>query len=459
MRDARQSRLHPAQHDALTGLAHRGCGHARLEAALARARADRSALALVMLDIERFHALNAALGHAAGDGVLQEVARRLVRETGPRDTVARFGSDEFFILLARLDSATALADADRLVARLTREVDVGGLRIPLRVRAGVALHPDHGSDAVALLRRADLALRQAKEGHSRLAVYESGHEERQLRRLGIVHALRDAVTGGQLALEYQPKLELRSRTIEQTEALLRWRHPALGATAPDEFIPLAEQTGQIEPLTRWVLGQVLQQMRAWRSCGVHVGAAVNLSALDLSAPDLPTAIAGLLGAHGVEAHDLTLEITESALMHQPDVARAGLESLHALGVRLALDDFGVGFSSLSRLRRLPVDELKIDRSFVSGLCVEGRQLRLVRSIVDLGHGLGLRVVAEGVEEIDALRVLEDMGCDAVQGYLVSLPLAPDELARMCRARHGGRRTVLRAGASSAVLGSRAAARP
>ncbi len=453
MRDGRHARLHPAQHDALTGLAHRGLGHARLEAALAARRTG--VLALVMLDLERFHALNAALGHAAGDAVLQEVARRLAREVGPGETVARFGSDEFFVLLARPGAATAQQDAERLVARIVREVEVDGLRIPLRVRAGVAIHPDHGGDAATLLRRAELALRQAKETQRPVAVYESGQEERQRRRLGIVHALRDAVAGGQLALAYQPKLELRRRTIEQAEALLRWRHPALGATDPGEFIPLAEQTGQIQPLTRWVLAEVLQQMRAWRERGLRVGVAVNLSALDLSAPDLPAALEALLAAHGVEARELTLEITESALMDQPDAARGALESLRTLGARIALDDFGVGFSSLARLRRLPVDEIKIDRSFVAGMGPDGRESRLVRSIVELGHGLGLRVVAEGVEEVGTLRVLEDLGCDAVQGYVVSPPLAAEPLAQMCRARRGARRRTREAGTARSVRGPRA----
>jgi len=439
MAGERQGRLHPAQHDALTGLAHRGLGHARLEAALGTARASGAALALVMLDLERFQALNAALGYGVGDRVLQEVARRLARYAGPRDTAARFGSDEFFVLLLRPDAATALRDVDQLRALLAREVEVEGLRIPVHVRAGVALHPEHGADAATLLRRADLALQQAKETQSPLAIYESGQDERQLRRLAIVHALRDAVAGRQLRLEYQPKLDLRTRSITQVEALLRWWHPAVGALSPDEFIPLAEQSGQIQPLTRWVLDEVLRQAHAWRQRGLSLGIAVNLSALDLSALDLPAAVATLLKLYDVEPRRLTLEITESALMRHPGEALGVLERLKALGVRLALDDFGVGFSSLSRLRRLPVDELKIDRSFVLGLREGSSDVLLVRSIVELGHGLGLRIVAEGVEDLESMRLLEDMGCDVVQGYFVSLPLAPEALAELCHARRGGRR--------------------
>jgi diguanylate cyclase (GGDEF)-like protein len=440
MRGGRQGRLHPAQHDALTGLAHRGLGHARLEAGLEAASASGATLAVVMLDLERFQALNAALGYAVGDRVLQEVARRLARFTGPRDTAARFGSDEFVVLLARSDAAAALRDVDRLSELLAREVEVDGLRIPVRARAGVALHPAHGTDAATLLRRADLALQQAREAACAIQVYENGQDERQLRRLAIVHALRDAVAGQQLRLEYQPKLDLRTRSITQAEALLRWRHPAVGALPPDEFIPLAEQSGQIQPLTRWVLDEVLRQACEWKGEGLTLGVAVNLSALDLSALDLPAALGQLLARHGIEPRRLTLEITESALMRHPAEGLGVLVQLKGLGVRLSLDDFGVGFSSLSRLRQLPVDELKIDRSFVLGLRGGSTDAVFVRSIIELGHRLGLRVVAEGVEEAAALQLLEELGCDVVQGYVVSPPLAPALLAEFCRARRGGRRT-------------------
>jgi len=438
MREGRKGRLHPAQHDALTGLAHRGLGHARLEAALQAARTGAAVLALVMLDVERFQSLNAALGYGVGDRVLQEVARRLARFAGTPDTVARFGSDEFFVLLLRSDAASALAEVDRLAEAMRHDVEIDGLRIPVRVRTGVALHPEHGDDAATLLRRADLALQQAKDASLPQCVYQSGQDERQLRRLAIVYALRDAVQGRQLHVEYQPKLDLASRTIAQAEALLRWHHPLVGAMAPDEFIPLAEQSGQIQSLTRWVLDTVLAQARAWHDAGLGLGLAVNLSALDLSALDLPGALRLLLERHGVDPRRLTLEITESALMQHPAEALGVLARLKDLGVRLALDDFGVGFSSLSRLRGLPVDELKIDRSFVSGVRDGSANASLVRAIVDLGHRLGLRVVAEGVEELEELRVLEAIGCDVVQGFFVSAPLAPERLVEFCRARHGAR---------------------
>lgn len=457
MRDGRRSRAHPAQHDALTGLANRGLAHARLEASLAASGASRRSFALVLLDVARFHALNAALGQAAGDAVLQELARRLARSAGPRECVARVGGDEFFVVLERTGTAAALDGVEPLLTRLTREFEIGGLRIPLEVCAGVAVHPDHGTDAATLLRRADLALRRAKRLQRRLVVYESGEEERQLRRLGIVQALRGAVAGDQLALAYQPKLEVRTRRIASAEALLRWRHPLLGATGPAEFIPLAEETGQIQPLTRWVLARVLQQMKDWRSRGLRVGAAVNLSALDLSAPDLPEAIAGLLSEHAADPSALTLEITESALMRHAEDAPGGLGALRALGVRVALDDFGVGFSSLSRLRRLPVDELKIDRSFVSGLSASGRERHLVRSIIELGQRLGLHIVAEGVEELATLRILEELGCDAVQGYAVSPPLEADAFAAMCDARRMRRRSPRDTGAPRCARGPNASA--
>jgi diguanylate cyclase (GGDEF)-like protein len=439
MAAGRQGRLHPAQHDALTGLGHRGLGYARLEAALEAGRSTGKVLVVAMLDLERFQALNAALGYGVGDRVLQQVAQRLARSIGAHDTAARFGSDEFFVLLIRQDRETALRDLRTLEDLLGQEVALEGLRIPIRVRVGMALSPEHGVDAATLLRRADLALQQAKDSRSTRVLYELGQDERQLRRLTIVHALRDAVTGRQLRLEYQPKLELRSGVISQVEALLRWRHPAIGAMPPDEFIPLAEQSGQIQALTRWVLDEVLRQARAWSDDGLPLGIAVNLSALDLSALDLPGVVATLLERHGVEPRRITLEITESALMHHPGEALGVLQRLKALGVRLALDDFGVGFSSLSRLRTLPMDELKIDRSFVLGLREGTTEAALVQSIIELGHRLSLRVVAEGVEAPEALRVLEGFGCDAVQGYLVSAPLASERLVALCRARSGPRR--------------------
>ncbi len=432
MAKARQARLHPAQHDALTGLAHRGLGHARLEAALETARGSGAAVAVVVLCLARFQALNAALGYAVGDRVLQEVARRLARSVARYDTVARVGSDEFLALLVRPSEGAALAAARSLAAGLAREVEVDGLRIPVRAHAGVALFPDHGDDGVTLLRRADLALQQAKRAQQPFALYVAGQDEEQTRRLAIVHALREAVSRRQLHLAYQPKLELRSRRVLQAEALLRWHHPAIGALPPDEFIPLAEQSGQIQPLTRWVLDDVLRQVRAWRETGLTLGIAVNVSALDLAGLDLPNALASLLEKHGVEPRRLTLEVTESALMRHPAEALEVLVRLKGLGVRLALDDFGVGFSSLSRLRQLPVDELKIDRSFVGGLRAGSTEAVLVRSIVELGHRLGLRVVAEGVEDAASLDLLTEFGCDVVQGYGVSPPLSPQDLAVFCR---------------------------
>lgn len=426
-------RLHPAQHDALTGLAHRGLGHARLEAALA-ARPVRGVLLVAMLDLERLRSVNAALGYAVGDRLLQEVARRLSRQLGAGDTAARFGSDEFLVLLRRDDAGSALRDAAALVEAASRPVELDGLRLRVRARAGAALHPADGDGARMLLRRADLALAEARTTHASLVAYRAGEDERQLRRLAIVEALRDAVAGGQLRLEYQPALELRARRPRLVEALLRWSHPAVGALAPDEFIPIAEESGQIGPLTRFVLDTVLRQMRAWEGEGLRPGVAVNVSALDLSALDLPAVVDGLLRRHGVDAARLTLEITETALMRDPDAAGEVLARLRALGVRLALDDFGVGLSSLARLRGLPVHELKIDRSFVRGLRAGTADALLVRALVDLGHGLGLRVVAEGVEDAEAVRVLAAFGCDAVQGFAVSPPLPPDALAAFLRAR-------------------------
>lgn len=422
--------------DALTGLAGRAEGQARLEAALAAAEAGAGApvVAVVMLDLERLRAVNAALGYAVGDRVLQEVARRLVRHCGPLDGVARFGSDDFLVVLPRSDRETALAAASALCDRVCGDLEVGGLLLRVRTRLGVALHPEHGHDAATLLRRADLALAEARERQADSAVYRAGEDERQRRRHVIGQSLRAAPAASQLHLEYQPKLELPSRRVIQAEALLRWRHPELGLVPPDEFIPIAESSGEIHGLTRFVLGEVLRQMQDWRSRGLEAGVAVNLSALDLSALDLPAVVDGLLRRHDVAAGRLTLEITESAVMRDPAASEGVLQALRALGVRVALDDFGVGHSSFSRLRRLPVDELKLDRSFVSSLGAEGIDARLVRALIELGHGIGARVVAEGVEDVPTLRLLEAFGCDVAQGWAVSAPLAADAFEGFCRAR-------------------------
>jgi len=294
------------------------------------------------------------------------------------------------------------------------------------------LHPDHGSDAQTLLRRADIALYDAKQLRSGVAVYQPGRDEVHLRQLTLMGDLRQSITRGQLSLRFQPKVDLASRKVKHTEALLRWRHADLGAIPPDEFIPLAERSGFVHELTRFVLENALRQNSEWRDEGLDLGMAINLSAMDLMDADLPDFIQACLRRHRVPPARLILEVTESALMRDVDYAVRTLHRLRASGLRLSIDDFGTGYSSLAQLKRLPVDELKIDKSFVTQMTEGSDDAVIVRSTIELGHNMGLSVIAEGVENDSSLELLKRYRCDMVQGYLFSAPLEGAALARWCR---------------------------
>jgi len=429
--------VHQAGHDALTGLPNREHALTLLHARLQDLRLTEGALA--MIDLRRFHEVNDLLGHRHGDLALAEIARRLQGTVRGDDLVARLGGDEFLVALWGADATAAAARAEALVAALTAPMDIDGA--PLRLDGTLGLVPfqrdDDGRlpDARTLLRRIEIANDLAKREGAAIALYREGMDEQHLRQLAIVGELRGAIDGDQFSLHYQPKVDVATRDVRHAEALLRWTHPTLGRIGPDEFIPLAERAGLVGVLTRWVVDRAFTDMAAWRAGGIDVGVAINLSAIDLADPELPGVVLERLRHHGVPPTQVIVEVTESAVLADLDRAIASLNVLRADGLRVSVDDFGTGQSSLGQLKHLPADELKIDKSFVLQLASGSEDERIVQSIVQLGHALGLKVVAEGLETEAGLEVLARLQCDVAQGYHFSRPLPVEALTAWILAHH------------------------
>jgi diguanylate cyclase (GGDEF)-like protein len=422
---------HQALHDALTGLPNRSLFSHRIEQVLnAGRRADRNA-AVMLIDLDHFKEINDTLGHHAGDRLLQEVAERLHASVGEHDTVARLGGDEFGVLLPDLPGPEAAsAVAEHVLAQLREPFSIDGLTLEVDASIGIACKPDHGTDVEQLNQRADIAMYAAKEGGRGHVMFEPQLDRYSPRRLSLAGSLRSAIADGEIVLFYQPKALLTTGKIIGVEALARWRHPRLGLIGPSEFVPIAEQTGLIGPLTSHVLEEALNQVREWSAQGEELSVAVNLSARSFLDAQLASEIPRLLERTGVPARLLELEITESMLMIDPARAKATLERLSAIGLSLSVDDFGTGYSSLANLKRLPVDGIKIDKSFVIDMPHDASDAAIVRSTIDLAHNLGLRVVAEGVESHEAWRRLEDLGCDVAQGFHVSRPVPAEAMTRL-----------------------------
>jgi diguanylate cyclase len=416
-----------ALHDPLTGLPNRELLADRVGQAIRTADRDLRPAALLLLDLDRFKDVNDTLGHHHGDQLLIQVSQRLGRALRGADTVARLGGDEFAVLLPGATADGAGAVADKLRTALQQPLSIGGVALDLDASIGVAVYPEHGSDAAELLQHADVAMYVAKQAHVGFLVYDPAVDKHSPKRLALLGGLRRALDRGELVLHYQPKADVRSGRILGVEALVRWQHPEHGLLGPGEFIPLAERTGLIHPLTRWVLDAALDQATRWRDAGLRLSVAVNVSTRSLLDPTFPDQVAGQLTARRVPPGLLVLEITESAVMAEPDHALDVLGRLHTLGVGLAVDDFGTGYSSMAYLKELPIDELKIDRSFVSQMATSPSDAVIVRSTIDLGHNLGLRVVAEGVETQHAWDELAALGCDTAQGYLLGRPVPAAEL--------------------------------
>jgi diguanylate cyclase (GGDEF)-like protein/PAS domain S-box-containing protein len=418
---------HQALHDGLTGLANRTLFRNCIDHAVkARRRTDARAAVMVM-DLDGFKEINDSLGHAAGDDLLVEVGRRLKATLRTSDTPARLGGDEFGVLLPHANVRDALRAVERMQAAIATPIELQGLSLSLEASVGIALYPDDGKDVETLLRCADAAMYRAKEEKSGWTFYNRSCVRQDTARLTLMSELRVALDRRELVLYYQPKAVLASGEVHAVEALLRWKHPVRGFVAPDDFIPMAQQTGLIKPLTLYVIDEALRQCRSWQDAGLALAIAVNLSARNLLDADFPTQVAELLERRNVRPGLLEFEITESAMLVDPARTKQILEHLSAMGIRLSIDDFGTGYSSLVHLKRLPVSEIKVDRSFVMSMDEDEDDATIVRSTIDLARNLGLDVVAEGVESERVWEQLKALGCTAAQGYYLSHPVPGPEL--------------------------------
>jgi diguanylate cyclase (GGDEF)-like protein/PAS domain S-box-containing protein len=417
-----------ALHDALTGLPNRLLVAERLGQALESARAAHERVAVLILDLDHFKEVNEAFGLQAGDRLIEQVGPRLRSEIRAEDMVARLGGDEFAVVLTNTDAAAATVKAQCLLEALERPFEVEGQHLDVAISIGIAIFPDDGEDPNTLLRRADIALFVAKQPRGAFVRYAPEHERQGASRLTLMAELREALQHeGELFLHFQPLVRLRDRSLAGVEALVRWRHPQRGLVPPMEFVPFAEKTRLIKPLTRFVLVSALRQSVAWQRGGHAIPVSVNISMRDLVDPEFPETIATLLRAAQAPPSLLVLEITESLIMTEPERAIDTLTQLRMLGVRLAVDDFGTGYSSLAYLHRLPIHEIKIDKSFVAAMTGEGSQANIVQASVGLGHSLQLESVAEGVEDAPTWELLGTLGCDLAQGYFISRPMLADEV--------------------------------
>jgi diguanylate cyclase (GGDEF)-like protein len=418
-----------AMYDELTGLPNRALFRDRAQQAVAAARRDQTSVSILLLDVDRFREINDALGHEAGDFLLRELGSRLRDLLRESDTFARLGGDEYGILLPTATVEEAMVLAARVHEALETPFALRDVPLEVATSVGVAAYPEHGEDVDVLLQHADVAMYVAKDAHAGTAVYDVELDTSDAARLALAGELRGAIERGELTIHYQPKADLSTGLIVGAEALVRWQHPVRGLLAADAFVPIAERTGLIKPLSLYVVRAALTQCRAWSEAGLDLGVAVNLTIPDLLDLELPDHIAELLDETGVPPGRLELEITESTILADPFRVRQVLTRLNEMGLRLAIDDFGTGYSSLAYLKRLPVQTIKIDKSFVTGMCDDPSDATIVRSTIDLGRNLGLAIVAEGVETRETWNALRGLGCSLAQGYLIGRAMPADDLAR------------------------------
>ncbi|MBD8525687.1 putative bifunctional diguanylate cyclase/phosphodiesterase [Pseudomarimonas arenosa] len=421
-----ESIRHLAFHDSLTGLANRHRFAALLAERLGDAQISR--LCVVVIDLARFREINDTLGHGAGDNILKQVAARLLGVAALRQQVARLSADEFGVLIINVHPAELMQGLSQIAAIFDVPFQVDKVSLEVRASLGAAVYPEHGDSPGMLLQRSEIALFQAKQQKQRIVVYSPEQDGHTLRRLTLMAELRAAIDRDELSLYVQPKLDIAGWRIVGVECLVRWHHPQYGMVPPDEFIPLAEQTGAIRQLTNWMLRKGLDWAKRWRDDGLQLKVAINVSTVDLLDPLLAKRVSGWIRERGLPADALLLEVTESAVMQDAEGALPMLRELRDFGVDLAVDDFGTGYSSMLQLKRLPVGELKIDKSFVMGVLRSADDAVIVRSTIDLAHNLDLVVVAEGVEDDTTLEWLKRFGCDLAQGYLLSKPMPADLLS-------------------------------
>ena len=431
--------MYEATHDSLTDLPNRILLHDRLDQAINTAIRHKYKVGLILLDLDRFKEVNDTLGHFAGDRLLKQVSLRLTGIVRKSDTLARMGGDEFAILLTHVRSTR---DLELFINRITKVMvlpfKLSGISLDLQASLGVALCPEHGKDVDTLIQRAEVAMYAAKQKRNGYAIYSRDLDRFSPRRLTLMGELRQALQRDELILYYQPQINLLTKTVHQAEALVRWQHPVHGLLSPNEFIQLAERTGLIKELTNWVLNQSINQIFKWQEKNFPMTLSVNISPSCLLNTELPEIIIGSLGSHNLGESMLTIEITETSIIQDPDLAYEILNRLKNLGADISIDDFGTGYSSMAHLKKLPVSEMKIDKSFVMDMLKNSDDETIVKSIIDLGHNLGLTVVAEGVESIHVAKRLQQLGCDILQGYHFSKPLPPEEF----EAWHAGYADIL-----------------
>jgi diguanylate cyclase (GGDEF)-like protein len=433
-----------ARYDQLTGLPNRTMFIEGVADALRREDPQLGAAAVLLIDLDGFKEINDTLGHPAGDHVLCEVGRRLRTELSPDSFVARLGGDEYAVLCQRTgDVSGALAIARAIQSSLESPIVLNDVAVNVEASIGIAMMGEHAADLDALLQRADAALGRAKSHRSRVEVYSPEYDSFDATRLILLGQVRLALERDEFVLHYQPKVDLETKRIAGVEVLLRWRHPEHGLLPPLKFIPLVEQTALIGPVTLHVITKALRQIVAWRELGLHLSLSVNLSARNLLDSELPRQIEALLREHGIPADQLTVEVTESATMADPERAVAVLHALRASGIGVSIDDFGTGNASIAYLTKLPANEIKIDRSFITDICADPRAEAIVHSTIDLARHLGLHVVAEGIETEAALTRVTELGCDTGQGYFISWPVPAEELTARLATASGDGRTELR----------------
>jgi diguanylate cyclase (GGDEF)-like protein len=456
----RTKAVHDALHDGLTGLPNRMLLADRFEHALRAGRRTSSTTALLLIDLDRFKEVNDTLGHSVGDQLLAQIGPRLVGALRGADTVARLGGDEFAVLLPDVDGLSGALDvASRLREALTEAFSVEDVELDIDASIGVVISGAHGDDAQTLLQRADIAMYVAKQQKRGVVVYDPENDDHSPERLSLLGQLRRGIERGELFLQYQPKIDLKTREVVGVEALVRWQHPERGMIPPNDFIPLAEHTGLIGQLTMSVLNMALAQVKVWADGGHHIPVAVNISARNLSDDAFAEKVKGLLVEHAVASAMLEVEVTESAVMLEPERAARILNELHAIGVRIAIDDFGVGYTSLSQLKNLPISELKIDKSFILTMHSNADDAMIVKSMVDLGHSLNMKVVGEGIETACAESTLADFRCDIGQGYHLCRPARAEALMQWFSEHAAAARPLIDSALKGNVLRSTALPRP